>query len=57
MPQSPPPISWPHVTEVPLPLEPCTPDSFIDDLTPARPVDDAHQRQVALVRDSLLVRG
>jgi hypothetical protein len=42
---------------VPLPLEPCTPDSFIDDLTPARPVDDAHQRQVALVRDSLLVRG
>jgi hypothetical protein len=55
MPKSPRHISSPLVTELPLPLEPCTPDPFIDDLAPARPAADAHRRQVALVRQSLLV--
>ena len=57
MPESPQPIHSPQVIELPLPLEPCTPDSFIDDLEPARVAPDAHQRQVALVRQSLLLCG
>jgi hypothetical protein len=46
--------SQPRVTELLLPLEPCTRDSVIDDLAPMRPAADAHGRQVARVRASLL---
>jgi hypothetical protein len=56
MPQSP-SITSPRVIELPLPLEPTTRDSFIDDLAPAPPAPDAHRRQAALVRQSLLVSG
>jgi hypothetical protein len=46
-----------HVTELPLQLEHVSHDPFVDDLEPARlrAVPDAHERQVARVRASLLL--
>jgi hypothetical protein len=41
-----------HVTELPLALEAVAHDPFVDDLAP-RP--DAHERQVARVRASVLL--
>ena len=47
-----------HVTELPLQLEHVSHDPFVDDLEPRRlraAVPDAHERQVARVRASLLL--
>jgi hypothetical protein len=58
MPQPLPPIEI-HVAELPLALEEVTRDPFLDNLEPARPsvAPDAHERQVARVRASLLTSG